>query len=80
MPNFAFRSDHHEEDVLRSEHHAKKLRSALRAAGHDAHIERSHGEHRVWVQHPEYKDTFQYADKGEVDRLLKGGEPHWIAK
>lgn len=93
MPDFAFRTfgnpnhpDNHpsdDNDVLASRGEASRLRDHLKAAGHDARVERGIGpnsEHRVWIQHPKYKDTMAYVTRGDVPKLAKGEEPYWVGK
>lgn len=86
MADFAFRTysgrqPHPDDDVL-SRNHAVNLRNSLKKAGHNAAVERSGGgEHRVYIKHPEHKDTVAYVNREEAPRLVsKDWEPTWIRK
>ena len=65
-------------DILQSLGHARALRKVLATKGYQAHVERSCGETRVWVQHPDHKDTVAYAHPEN----FKAGvfTPYWIAR
>lgn len=81
MADFAFRHDGPDSDVLKSRREAERLRDHLKSRGHDAKVERSGGlgrEHRVWLQHPEHKDSVAYVSKDESGR--DDFDPHWIRK
>lgn len=80
--DFAFRNHHDpESDVLASRHHANKLRTALRSAGHDARVEAGDREPRVIIHHPTDKDSVAYVNREEAPRLVeKEWKPYWIRK
>lgn len=82
MADFAFHKSNHgdDEQVLTHPGHAHQLARGLRKWGHDARVEKSGDEHRVYINHPTDKSTVAYVAKGDVDRGGNVPSPSWIAK